>query len=84
MQEWVELSPNGGKLNVVIEYEPYGMEPQVSIRPDSRVHPLPVSLFDLCVGQVNDVVFFEAFARSHRSLIFPINEPMVVEVSPPL
>jgi len=29
---------------------------------------------------VNDVVFLEVFARSPRSLIFPINEPMVVKV----
>lgn len=36
---------------------------------------------DNAVGpQVNDVVFFEAFARSPRSLVFPVNEPMVVKV----
>lgn len=55
MDEWVELSPGGGALHVVVEYEPVGMEPQV-----------------------NDVVFFEAFARSERSLVVPPNEPMVV------
>lgn len=58
MDEWVELSPGGGALHVVVEYEPIGMEPQL-----------------------NDVVFFESFARSGRSLVFPPNEPMVVRVS---
>lgn len=30
MDEWVELSPGGGALHVVVEYEPVGMEPQVN------------------------------------------------------
>ncbi len=30
MDEWVELSPGGGALHVVLEYEPVGMEPQVN------------------------------------------------------
>ncbi len=55
MDDWVELSPGGGALHVVVEYEPVGMEPEK-----------------------DDVVFFEAFARSPRSLVFPHNEPMVV------
>jgi len=58
MDEWIDLSPGGGALHVVVEYEPVGMEPEVE-----------------------DVVFFEAFARSPRSLVFPPNEPMVVRVS---
>lgn len=57
MDEWVDLSPGGGALHVVVEYEPVGMEPEV-----------------------DDVVCFEAFARSPRSLVFPPNEPMVVRV----
>ncbi|KAM3574124.1 hypothetical protein VYU27_003933 [Nannochloropsis oceanica] len=55
MDEWIDLSPGGGALHVVVEYEPIGMEPEV-----------------------DDVVCFEAFARSPRSLVFPPNEPMVV------
>lgn len=55
IDDWVELSPGGGSLHVVVEYEPVGMEPEV-----------------------DDIVFFEAFARSGRSLVFPPNEPMVV------
>jgi hypothetical protein len=35
MDEWVELSPGGGALHVVVEYEPVGMEPQVMNRFDS-------------------------------------------------
>ena len=57
MDEWIDLSPGGGALHVVVEYEPVGMEPEV-----------------------DDVVCFEAFARSPRSLVFPPNEPMVVRV----
>ena len=58
IDDWVELSPGGGAVHVVVEYEPHGIEPQVG-----------------------DIVFFEAFARSQRSLVFPVNEPMIVRVS---
>jgi hypothetical protein len=34
--------------------------------------------------QAKDVVFFEAFARSQRSLVFPVNEPMEVKVRVPM
>jgi hypothetical protein len=57
IEGWLPLSPEGGSLRVVVEYEPHGLEPREG-----------------------DVVFFEAFARSHRSLVFPPNEPMVVKV----
>jgi hypothetical protein len=33
-------------------------------------------------GQVNDVVYLEAFARQPRSLILPPNEPFIVKVRP--
>lgn len=36
MDEWVELSPGGGALHVVVEYEPVGMEPQVGDTPKKK------------------------------------------------
>jgi len=58
------------------------MDEWVSLSPGpGRLHVVveyePVGM----VPEMDDVVFFEAFARSPRSLVLPTNEPMVVRVS---